>query len=457
MKSTLVADEVSAKEAAIDVLQAEVATTVGVLNSAHARLVELAAEALADGLWEQWGIHTPEQWLVWQAGLSRAHARQVVAVARRVPELPHLDQAVHEGALSLDQAEVVARHCPPGFDADVVGVAVNATVPQLHRMLGRYQFTEPVPDTPADPTAPPARDPEPERKVTFGSTDDGSWHATLDLPADEGALYEQALVAKRDELFRRDHPGVDADSPEGRAARRDLSWADAAVALAADSLAVGDAAHVGSSDLFRVLVHLEADPTNPTGLGVAGLHLGAPLPAALRQMLLCDCEVVPVWETLGNPVAVGRAQRIVPRRVRRLIEHRDKGCRVPGCGQKRWLHIHHIVHWEDLGPTDPDNLICLCHRHHRLHHLGLLPITGTAADLTVRDRHGRELQPVGQPRQIPAATEPADAATDLGLDPVDYEHPPGERLQPKWIDFAPNRPRPPERQPGRAGTGSRSP
>ncbi len=59
--------------------------------------------------------------------------------------------------------------------------------------------------------------------------------------------------------------------------------------------------------------------------------------------------------------------------------------------------------------------------------------------------------------QIPAATEPADAATDLGLDPVDYEHPPGERLQPKWIDFAPNRPRPPERQPGRAGTGSRSP
>ncbi len=456
MKSTLVADEVSAKEAAIDVLQAEVATTVGVLNSAHARLVELAAEALADGLWEQWGIHTPEQWLVWQAGLSRAHARQVVAVARRVPELPHLDQAVHEGALSLDQAEVVARHCPPGFDADVVGVAVNATVPQLHRMLGRYQFTEPVPDTPADPTAPPARDPEPERKVTFGSTDDGSWHATLDLPADEGALYEQALVAKRDELFRRDHPGVDADSPEGRAARRDLSWADAAVALAADSLAVGDAAHVGSSDLFRVLVHLEADPTNPTGLGVAGLHLGAPLPAALRQMLLCDCEVVPVWETLGNPVAVGRAQRIVPRRVRRLIEHRDKGCRVPGCGQKRWLHIHHIVHWEDLGPTDPDNLICLCHRHHRLHHLGLLPITGTAGDLTVCDRHGRELQPVGHPRAIPATTEPAGAATDLGLDPVDYEHPTGERLHLKWIDFSPNITRP-ERQPVTSGSGSRSP
>jgi len=281
---------------------------------------------------EQWGIHTPEQWLVWQAGLSRAHARQVVAVTRRVPELPHLYQAVHDGALSLDQAEVVARHCPVGFDADVVGVAVNATVPQLHRMLGRYQFTEPVPDTPADP---PPRDPEPERRVSFGSTDDGSWHASLDLPADEGALYEQALVAKRDELFRRDHPGVDADSPEGRAARRDLSWADAAVALAADSLATGDKGQVGGSDLFRVLVHLEADPTNPTGPGVAGLHLGAPLPPALRRMLLCDCEVVPVWETLGNPVAVGRAQRIVPRRVRRLIEHRDKGCRVPGCGQKR--------------------------------------------------------------------------------------------------------------------------
>ncbi len=453
MYAVSTAESIVPSDAAIDVLEAEVAATVGVLNSAHARLVELAAEALAGGWWEQWGIHTPEQWLVWQAGLSRAHARQVVAVARRVGELPKLEEAVRDGALSLDQAEVVARHCPAGFDADVVAVAVNATVPQLHRMLGRYQFVEPVPDTPADP---PPRDPEPQRRVSFGSTDDGSWHATLDLPPDEGALYEQAMVAKRDELFRRDHPGVDADSPEGRAARRDLSWADAAVALAADSLATGDKGQVGGSDLFRVLVHLEADPTNPTGPGVAGLHLGAPLPAALRQMLLCDCEVLPVWETLGNPVAVGRAQRIVPRRVRRLIEHRDKGCRVPGCGQKRWLHIHHIVHWEDLGLTDPDNLICLCHRHHRLHHLGLLPITGTAGDLKVCDRHGRELQPVGQPRQLPATTNPADAATGIGLKPVVYEHPPGERLQPKWIDFAPNINRP-EREPAGAGTGSRSP
>jgi len=114
------------------------------------------------------------------------------------------------------------------------------------------------------------------------------------------------------------------------------------------------------------------------------------------------------------------------------------------------------VHWEDVGLTDPDNLICLCHRHHRLHHLGLLPITGTAGDLKVCDRHGRELQPVGQPRQLPATTNPADAATGIGLKPVVYEHPPGERLQPKWIDFAPNINRP-EREPAGAGTGSRSP
>ena len=453
MSAISTAKSIAAKEAVIDGLEAEVASAVGVLNSAHARLVELAAEAVGGG--SSGGSTRPSsgwcgrpacpgpmpvKWWRWPAAFlsSRISTRRYARASCR-----WIRRRWWPGI------------APPG-STPTWSVAVNATVPQLHRMLGRYQFVEPVPDTPADPTDPPARDPEPERRVTFGSTDGGSWHATLDLPADEGALYEQALVAKRDELFRRDHPGVDADSPEGRAARRDLSWADAAVALAADSLAVGDAGQVGGSDLFRVLVHLEADPTNLTGPGVAGLHLGAPLPAALRQMLLCGCEVVPVWETLGNPVAVGRAQRIVPRRVRRLIEHRDKGCRVPGCGQKRWLHIHHIVHWEDLGPTDPDNLICLCHRHHRLHHLGLLPITGTAGDLPVCDRHGRSLEPIGQPRPVPAATDPADAATDLGLDPVDYQHPPGERLHLKWIDFSPNITRP-ERQPVTSGSGSRSP
>lgn len=60
----------------------------GVQNAAEARLVDLTVRALAKGLWAGHRIHTPVQWLMWKAGLSRVRARRVVAVARRAPVLP---------------------------------------------------------------------------------------------------------------------------------------------------------------------------------------------------------------------------------------------------------------------------------------------------------------------------------------------------------------------------------
>ncbi len=438
-------------------LQAEVAATVGILNASHARLVELTAEALAADLWCQAGVHTPVQWLVWQAGVAPAHARQVVKVASRVAELPAMACAVQTGELSLDQAAVVAQHCPAGFDRDVVTVAVNATVPQLHRILGRYRFAEPEPDAGAEPEPDRTAHRDETRRLSFGGGDDGNWHLNATLPADEGAVIEAALAAKRDELFRRENPDVEPGTPEWRAAQRELSWADAAVALAADSLAAGEAQYNGSVvDRFRAVVHFEADPRRPDGPPVAGLHLGAALPASLRRYLFCDGDVLPVWERKGTPVALGRSQRVVPPKVRLLVEHRDGGCRVPGCTRTRWLHIHHIIHWEDLGETEPENLICLCQRHHRLHHQGQLPITGTASDLTVRDRAGRELPAVGRPEPVPSSADLTTAAEQHELDPIDYQHPPGEKVQPRWIDFAHDSVRP-ERRAATSAGGDRAP
>ncbi len=41
---------------------------------------------------------------------------------------------------------------------------------------------------------------------------------------------------------------------------------------------------------------------------------------------------------------------------------------LPGCGRTRWVHVHHVVHWADGGPTDLDNLVTLCPAHHKLVH-----------------------------------------------------------------------------------------
>ena len=149
----------------VDVEQ-ELAALCGVLNQAHARLVVIAAEALADESWAIAGIRSPEHWLMMRAGLSRHNAGQMVGVARRRAELPTVMAEFAAGQLSLDQVVMVARYTPAHVEASVAELAIHASVPQLGRCLSRYSFDPPAPNGyeqgttkfPASPCDPMASD-----------------------------------------------------------------------------------------------------------------------------------------------------------------------------------------------------------------------------------------------------------------------------------------------------------
>ena len=79
--------------------------------------------------------------------------------------------------------------------------------------------------------------------------------------------------------------------------------------------------------------------------------------------------------------------------------------RCPGCGATRGLHAHHIRHWEDGGPTELDNLVLLCPYHHRLHHRGVITITGPAR----RSHRHRQRRPSTERGIARAPTEPTPA------------------------------------------------
>ncbi|HET6835808.1 MAG TPA: HNH endonuclease, partial [Acidimicrobiales bacterium] len=163
-------------------------------------------------------------------------------------------------------------------------------------------------------------------------------------------------------------------------------------------------------------------------------HLGPVLPAGLADYLSCDSTVRYLLLRHGQPLAMGRRQRTVTPRVRAVIEHRDGGCRVPGCDQARWLHIHHLVHWTHGGGTDPDNLLALCPAHHRMVHHGLLAIRGHPDGLTFIDHYGRRLEPA-RPQPPHPDTSSAQAARHQGLSPPQWQHPPGEPLDTRWINW----------------------
>ena len=64
-------------------LEEELAEACGQLNAATARVVSLLGRAMATGVWEQSGIHSPSHWAAWQCGLAPGRARRFVAMARQ--------------------------------------------------------------------------------------------------------------------------------------------------------------------------------------------------------------------------------------------------------------------------------------------------------------------------------------------------------------------------------------
>jgi hypothetical protein len=70
-------------------------------------------------------------------------------------------------------------------------------------------------------------------------------------------------------------------------------------------------------------------------------------------------------------IDVGRSKRTAEGPTRRALNARDGHCRWPDCDRPpKWSAAHHVVHWIHGGGTDLDNLVLLCHRHHRMVHEG---------------------------------------------------------------------------------------
>ena len=95
---------------------------------------------------------------------------------------------------------------------------------------------------------------------------------------------------------------------------------------------------------------------------------------------LCATEVTYVVgyrnEVTWEPLAAGYAHRFATPAQRRALAVRDgSGCAHPGCTVQDWRCVaHHIIPWDQGGPTEIANLVLLCRFHHREVHRGKLRV-----------------------------------------------------------------------------------
>ena len=123
--------------------------------------------------------------------------------------------------------------------------------------------------------------------------------------------------------------------------------------------------------------NLQVTATIETLKGLAGaagaeMEFSLPISSTSVQRMACDCSVTRVLLSQDSmPVDVGRSKRVISVALGRALKSRDGNCRWPACERSASMcDGHHLVHWIAGGPTDLDNLVLLCRRHHRMVHEG---------------------------------------------------------------------------------------
>ena len=385
--------------AELDRLGDEIAELSVHLDAATARLLDLIREFDARGGWNT-GFRSCAAWLSWRVGLDLGAARERVRVARALGTLPALAQALARGELSYSKVRALTRVATAETEARLLAVGRAGTAVHIERIVRGWRRVDRLAE------AREAARQHARRALHVYQDEDGMVVLRGRLAPEEGALLLRALDAARETLYQRrcsngSVPAPAAD-PLAEPPARAQQQADA-LALLAEAALHHELDPGTSGERYQVVVHVDAavlaDPDEP---GQSVLEDGPRVPAETSRRLACDASrVVMRHDADGRLVEVGARTRTIPPSLRRALQHRDRGCRFPGCGV-RVGQGHHVRHWAAGGPTTLSNLAVLCRRHHRaVHEEGYQVERLPDGALQFRRPDGRPLPDVPSPATVP--------------------------------------------------------
>jgi len=303
-----------------------------------------------DKVWELDGARSPVAWLAHRAPVTRQEASGLVRTARHVRRFEQTAKALDVGDISASHATVAAqaaKHREERYreHEDTILDVARELDPSGFRQVMQYWRAC------ADDSAPPPPDSEPDLDyLDITTTFRGVGH--LDGRFD--AIATKTLTDRLDAL----------EPPDGI---RTLSQRRAAALL---RLVSGEKPPVTTIDLIADHeTFVGRPPTDPTK-GCCDLVGGGPVSPTLVRTLACDAAIGRiVMRGESEVLDVGRRTRLITPALRRSLVVRDGACVEPGCDiPAHWCDAHHIVPWQQHGPTALDNLELRCRRHHLAQH-----------------------------------------------------------------------------------------
>ncbi|WP_307794659.1 HNH endonuclease signature motif containing protein, partial [Winogradskya humida] len=355
----------------------------GMLHAAH-HLAQIATvlqarlihQARTRGIPEAHGHRNAKGWLRSLLVVDPQPARDLVAHAD-VLQRPAIGQAVLDGRADLRQAAVIAEtldalpddlaHTDGAADTYAIVEQAETALLDMAGEFPAYQLRR-VGERILDHVAPEVADQaaaaalarqeahaHPRRGFTMSLPVNGMVRLSGALGLEDAAVVQAAL-----------HP-LCAPSPDDKRTpsqqRADALTEICRLALRTTDLPVdgGEPPQLSVAVTYGPLAQALGVGTTDTGVRVS--------PDTVRR-LACDARILPL--VLGGQSQIlnaGRRRRNATGALRRALHLRDRGCAFPGCDRPpRWTDAHHVWHWAAGGPTNLDNLVLLCVRHHKVLH-----------------------------------------------------------------------------------------
>ena len=332
-------------------------------------LAELEVRGVCD---REFGL-TTASWLAHETHASRTVIAGQVKTAVKVRQLPVVDDALSDGAISSEHARVIAAVANPRIAADIVelqdelvGLAQRSPFPAWRRHVTELADLLDQ-DGGYDPTRELARN---HVHVTLVGSDTVA--VSGELVGEYGLSFRQLLDDETDRQWRArraDHERC----PELEIPTRSTLRALALVELVRQGAA--GSAPPGRAPVVDVTLLVRADEPEE----VRTLD-GVAVSRDVARHLCCDASFTPISvDHDGVPLDAGRDERRPNRAQRRALAVRDSGCTFPGCdAPASWCDAHHVLPWGEGGLTDLSNLALLCRYHHGVTHRHGWTMTATA-------------------------------------------------------------------------------
>ena len=365
---------------AVDLLDALVATLrsvdgdwleerLGLVGRCEARLASVKSETVAE-LARRDGEVSAAEAMRARLRQSRGGAKRDVKLAGQLAELPETAEALADGVITPQHARMIAgaaEHSPVN-EAELLATAEREPTDVFGHTL-RDHVNE---RTAGEELEQRRRRQRAQRQLSLKQQSDGMYELFGRFDPVAGARIETALAAAAKKLWHGEDP-KNLATPAQR-------YADALELLVTRN---------GSGKAQSTTLLVIADYDSVAGqLTSARLADGTPLSADELVKLALEAKILPaLFDVAGQPLWLGREQRDANTAQRIALAARDRGC--VGCGAPNsFCQPHHIVFWENNGPTDLDNLCLLCSdcHHKQVHANGAHIVQGTDGKYTLQRR-----------------------------------------------------------------------